>query len=260
MQRTPSYTQSYTGELCCYLRPGTPHCGATSGNATFPVSVTIHWGYTPLDANGFLLDNTWFREYFEAFRGVQLGVSCERLLALVVSQVIDAIEDRNRTVAGLGVSPASGYSGTWRKVEASLRGIPAVTLHAEVVNGGIGGSDPLPLPVSAEAGRVAGWWQDRLAGIPAPDAKPEPAWTDAGKRIERPKPIIPVYLAKPSADHLHASGFSSALDRLREDYGVTEVCTHEDTFEVAGVLHRLNPAVDEGIPAQDSDAVLAGAR
>ncbi len=112
-----TYEQAYQGVMECYLVAGHPHCGAAAGKAEFPVKVTVQWHHSALDSNGFLLDNTWFAEYVNAFKGIHLTISCENLLALILRDIRTAVSDRR-----------------WHRITAALRGIPAVEITATVDN------------------------------------------------------------------------------------------------------------------------------
>ncbi len=92
------FTQSANGTFSVYLRPGTPHCGprtrATPLREAFDYQVTIGYHSDALDEHGFLVDNTWFAQYFEAFSHAQIGISCERLCCLIASDIATVVGSR----------------------------------------------------------------------------------------------------------------------------------------------------------------------
>lgn len=109
------FEQRFTDTITCNLAAGFPHCGAASGNASFPVTLTIRYSQrTLLDRNGFLLDNTWFRQYCESFRHVSLRISCELLMQTILRDTLEEI----KLHPGLEVA----------SVEISLNGIPPVSV------------------------------------------------------------------------------------------------------------------------------------
>lgn len=86
------YAQTFHGTLRCYLKPGTPHCGAVAvdylAQASFRFTISVHYpAPAELDDNGFLLDNTYFEQYFESFGCCQIAISCERLVQLVADDI-----------------------------------------------------------------------------------------------------------------------------------------------------------------------------
>ena len=76
------FHQFADGDIHCYLQPDTPHCGANTSTIPIPLTLTaavhIEYGYPGcLDDNGFLIDNSWFRTYFDSFHTTALSISCE---------------------------------------------------------------------------------------------------------------------------------------------------------------------------------------
>jgi hypothetical protein len=110
------YGQNFHGCMKCYLKPGTPHCGPTVADyplmAEFKFAVTVHYPEgVQLDENGFLLDNTYFQNYFDSFKGCQVACSCEQLVQLVADDIARDAKQWNahvhvtiHPVVGMGVS------------------------------------------------------------------------------------------------------------------------------------------------------------
>jgi hypothetical protein len=110
------FTQTADGAFSFNVIPNTPHCGPSDSiiqSVRYRVSVT--YGLNPLDSDGFLLDNTWFSQYFGGWlKSTPIGFSCE-LLAVRVA------EDILRETAGRGTG-----------VVVSLSAIPDVWIVADV--------------------------------------------------------------------------------------------------------------------------------
>jgi hypothetical protein len=86
------FTQNFHGVMKCYLKPGTPHCGPVVADhpirQEFHVAVNVHYpSHVQLDENGFLLDNTYFRDYFDSFCMCQISCSCEQLADLMAHDI-----------------------------------------------------------------------------------------------------------------------------------------------------------------------------
>lgn len=91
-----TYSQRFTGIFTAYAVKGTPHCGVEHGRISCPVTIEVGYraGAGVLDQNGFLMDNTWFRQYVADFADTRLTVSCERLAAMMAQQVLECCGDR----------------------------------------------------------------------------------------------------------------------------------------------------------------------
>ncbi len=126
MQATlATFTQQAEGTFAVYLRPNTPHCGprtrAIAVRETFEYRIVLTFGKDALDEHGFLIDNTWFSQYFASFDGVQIGISCEKLTCLIADDLARhcgarlcqcrALEVAIKPVAGVWVSCAYDVTG-----------------------------------------------------------------------------------------------------------------------------------------------------
>ncbi len=87
-----SFVQEAEGKFSIRLHPNTPHCGYSNATwaiaATFEYRLILVWSVSALDSNGFLLDNTYFGDYFLAFRDSLLSVSCERFAQLIADDMV----------------------------------------------------------------------------------------------------------------------------------------------------------------------------
>ncbi len=83
------------------------------GSFDYQVTATYHGN--ALDAQGFLLDNTYFARYFADFAGVQVGVSCEVLACTIAEQLL----------AELGTRACDCDA-----IEVTLWGVPGVSVSA----------------------------------------------------------------------------------------------------------------------------------
>src|SRR5580704_16110435 len=89
-----SFRQTAHGKFCCGVIPLTPHCGPDDRKCHMDYRVTVDWQDHPLDRDGFLLDNTWFRQYFADFAQCRVRISCERLAEVIAEQVFSACSGR----------------------------------------------------------------------------------------------------------------------------------------------------------------------
>ena len=130
-----AYTQQATGlSFWATVVPGTPHCGIDQSKLTCKVSVSIEYpdGFKALDGNGFLLDNTWFRDYFKTLNGIRVNVSCEQLAQDICTQICRAIGTRRATVH-LTLSPFDGVS-----IQASMDHNIAASMRQDAYAGAFG--------------------------------------------------------------------------------------------------------------------------
>jgi hypothetical protein len=116
-----SFRQTAQGRFDFRVRPNTPHCGPST--AQYPAKmqanyeVEITYGKNALDKRGFLLDNTWFGEYFQGFSESQIGISCECLCQLVADDIVGQLRREGRPAV---------------KVSVCIEAIPGVKVHCEV--------------------------------------------------------------------------------------------------------------------------------
>lgn len=115
VRRTSRYKQSAEGHFSCEVVVGTPHCGIDEHRGEFKYIVEI--GYSDrraLDDNGFLLDNTTFRDYFKNLD--RLVRSCELVAEEACEHFMELLGPRAQYVTSLSVRifPFDGVS-----VEAS---------------------------------------------------------------------------------------------------------------------------------------------
>lgn len=84
------YSQSAQGKFECGIRSGFPHCGP-AGRLTVNIEYRIRLEFRAdaPDANGFLLDNTFFAHFFVAFRDSRIAISCEKLAEVIADQICD---------------------------------------------------------------------------------------------------------------------------------------------------------------------------
>jgi len=104
-----TYLQRFHGVFTAYAVQGTPHCGVMHGRIECPVEIQVRYraGAEVLDQDGFLLDNTWFRQYLADFYHVQLTISCERVAALMAEQIMEAAGGRAEW-ASVDMEPVHG--------------------------------------------------------------------------------------------------------------------------------------------------------
>jgi hypothetical protein len=93
------FIQRATGEFTVRLMPNTPHCGpkqTTFVETSDPYRYEIELTYNAqaLDSEGFLIDNLWFRSYFDALRDVHLSISCELLAQQIARDMCTQLGDR----------------------------------------------------------------------------------------------------------------------------------------------------------------------
>lgn len=102
-----TFTQIASGSFEFRTVQGTPHCGVVQDGKPLTLNylVTVDYPETALDENGFLLDNTWFRDYFANYVGTRISISCERLAVVIAQHICEAIGDRecNRVHVSLTV-------------------------------------------------------------------------------------------------------------------------------------------------------------
>lgn len=110
-----AYRQTAQGSFTAHVMPGTPHCGVTDNRVAVEYDIAITYRPGALDDNGFLLDNTWFRAYFEAFEHARLSISCERFAELIATDLSRALADRLHEVA----VRLSAVPGVWVEVAGS---------------------------------------------------------------------------------------------------------------------------------------------
>jgi hypothetical protein len=118
-----TFRQTASGSFDFPSVPGTPHCGPDSTPIQHvDYHVTIQYGANPLDENGFLLDNTWFSEYFAQWANRPVSISCENMCVKIADEIGD--HARKWDVArprGVSVTVAlSAIHGVW--VECTLTG------------------------------------------------------------------------------------------------------------------------------------------
>lgn len=93
-----TFTQTATGSFAARVRPGTPHCGPTTH--TYPTKlqftyvIELKYHGNALDANGFLVDNTWFAQYFAPYEDSQISISCENLARLIARDCLKVLGNR----------------------------------------------------------------------------------------------------------------------------------------------------------------------
>lgn len=107
-----SYTQRAKGQFETYLRPNSPHCGYKVADWPIRESFTydIEIRAKQLDPNNFMLDNTWFQQYFGDFNFSQITVSCERLARLIAEDIIKAYSPREVELVRVTLSAVAGTS------------------------------------------------------------------------------------------------------------------------------------------------------
>src|SRR5690349_10291975 len=93
------FTQKAYGEFTVRLAPNTPHCGPKSTTFVersdpYRYEIELVYNSQALDAQGFLIDNLWFREYFNSLRDVVLSISCELLAQQIAQDMCTALGDR----------------------------------------------------------------------------------------------------------------------------------------------------------------------
>lgn len=97
-----TYHQHAAGEFEVDVVPGTPHCGVDQRRGHFRYVVDIIYHDGALDSNGFLLDNTSFRQYFDSLGPV--SISCEQLARRSCEELIAQLGERKRYVMSASVS------------------------------------------------------------------------------------------------------------------------------------------------------------
>jgi len=109
-----AYVQEAQGEFTIEVS-GPYHCGPDHTTPKrFPYKVTIHYHDGALDENGFLLDNTSFREYFNTLGCTSL--SCERLCDKAANDLHNATNGRaQRTAVQIWAIP--GHAAITKVIE-----------------------------------------------------------------------------------------------------------------------------------------------
>lgn len=120
-----TFTQKANGTFAVYLRPNTPHCGPRTSahpiRETFSYRVSLTFSQDALDQHGFLVDNTFFRDYFASFNGVQIGISCERLTCLIAEDLARECGSRLCQCRALEVA-IKPVSGVWVSCAYDVQG------------------------------------------------------------------------------------------------------------------------------------------
>lgn len=96
-----TYHQHASDSFKVEVIPGTHHCGIDDTHSTFRFSVDIDYTANALDENDFLLDNTYFRQYFNSLGPV--CVSCERLASNSVDHLLSGLASRINDVVRVAV-------------------------------------------------------------------------------------------------------------------------------------------------------------
>lgn len=87
-----AFTQEAKGNFTVAVS-GPYHCGPNHESPkTFPYRVTVKYPESALDDKGFLLDNTFFQEYFDGLKTVE--TSCELLVKHCAEFFWDAASGR----------------------------------------------------------------------------------------------------------------------------------------------------------------------
>lgn len=113
MRTTEIFHQRATGNFCVPVVTGTPHCGVDDSLCRMDYRLTIAWRGRPLDENGFLLDNTWFRDFFNALADSPCTISCELLARRLATEILSAANGRAHSVT----LELSAVPGVWIEVE-----------------------------------------------------------------------------------------------------------------------------------------------
>lgn len=59
-----AFHQHASDSFTVQVIPGTEHCGIDDTHSTFRFAVDIDYDESALDSHDFLIDNTYFRQYF----------------------------------------------------------------------------------------------------------------------------------------------------------------------------------------------------
>lgn len=121
-----SFTQKANGIFCVPVVPGTPHCGINDESlCSCAYRVSLEYDDTALDQNGFLLDNTAFRDYFASLASKPITISCENLARQICNDLCALCNHRAyRTTVALspfdGVEVSFTYHRDNHAVHASV--------------------------------------------------------------------------------------------------------------------------------------------
>lgn len=111
------YRQQATGEFSIYLLPFTPHCGPKSSplitNETFKYKVSLTYSSGGLDEKGFLLDNTYFRQYFSDLKDCRICISCEKLCQQIASDLSNEVKGKECHSIEVTIYPLEGVEITF---------------------------------------------------------------------------------------------------------------------------------------------------
>lgn len=103
-----SFTQKANGQFCVPVVPGTPHCGINDESlCSCAYRIALEYDDSALDENGFLLDNTAFREYFAKLASNPVTVSCENLARKICADLCVLCNHRANVVT-VALSPFDG--------------------------------------------------------------------------------------------------------------------------------------------------------
>lgn len=77
------FHQTAEGEFTMWAVAGYPHCGMAPGKITFKYELDLAYQESALTEQGFLLDNTFFSQYFADLTCCRLRISCEHLAQFI---------------------------------------------------------------------------------------------------------------------------------------------------------------------------------
>lgn len=102
------FHQRAIGTFTAPVVAGTPHCGVDSNSlCNCAYRIEMVYGDTALDSDGFLLDNTAFRAYFDEFASRPVSISCENLCKQIAYDLCKLCRDRATRVK-VALSPFAG--------------------------------------------------------------------------------------------------------------------------------------------------------
>jgi hypothetical protein len=123
---TGVFRQTATGKFSVGVMPGTPHCGPNQQRCFMDYRVDLYWNRNPLNRDGFLLDNTWFRSFFGDLEFCRFAISCELLASMLARQILEIAEGRAHRVC-VTLEAVAGVTVSCEYDHADLPHLPPLT-------------------------------------------------------------------------------------------------------------------------------------
>jgi hypothetical protein len=102
------FHQRAHGTFTAPVVPGTPHCGIDDTSlCNCAYRIELVYDDNALDSDGFLLDNTAFRQYFNDLCQTPVSISCENLCRKIAADLCVLCSDRAKRVR-VALAPFAG--------------------------------------------------------------------------------------------------------------------------------------------------------